>query len=114
MQVRANNIIILVPLLLMVFGQLMFKLGSGDGGFFNIFVVIGYLALLTRSAIWIAVLRRLPLSFAYPVMSLSFVLVLLASNYLFNEALTVPRIIGSVLIIAGVFSIYRGMKKGEQ
>jgi len=114
MQTRLNRWLVLIPLMLMVFGQIMFKIGSSYGDFLNIFVISGYLALLSRSIIWIAVLRRLPLSFAYPVLSLSFVFILFASYYIFQEQLTFFKLTGCVLIIVGVSAISVGMQKGAE
>jgi len=112
--IRSYGWLVLLPLMLMVFGQIMFKMGSAYGGFLNIFVITGYIALLSRSLIWIAVLRHLPLSFAYPVLSLSFVFILLASYYIFQEQLTFFKLTGCVLIIVGVSAISMGMQKGAE
>lgn len=55
-------------------------------------------------ATWWLVLRRFQLGFAYPVVqSLGFVLVLIASAWLFSESLTISRLAGIVLISAGLF-----------
>jgi uncharacterized membrane protein len=52
---------------------------------------------------YLLALQRLELSRAYPVMSLSFVLVLLFSAWLFGEAVTLPKVLGIMLILAGLF-----------
>jgi drug/metabolite transporter (DMT)-like permease len=57
-----------------------------------------FLALLC----WMAAMTRLPLSHAYPFMSLAFVAVLLLSNLFFHEPLTAPKIAGMVLIVLGI------------
>jgi uncharacterized membrane protein len=51
---------------------------------------------------WMAVMTKFELSYAYPFVSLSFVLVLLMSNILFNEPLTFYKVMGVILIAAGV------------
>ena len=56
------------------------------------------IALLT----WIGALSLLDLSRAYPFVSASFVLVLICSAIFFGEALTVTKVIGALLIIAGL------------
>ncbi|MFZ5640330.1 MAG: EamA family transporter [Bacillota bacterium] len=98
----ADYMLILLPLSLMVIGQIMTKIGSAAGSFVNTYIILGYTALLARGLAWVFVLKRLPISFAYPVMSISFVLILLASYYFFNETFTVYKVAGSLLIIAGV------------
>jgi drug/metabolite transporter (DMT)-like permease len=47
-------------------------------------------------------MTKLPLSHAYPFMSLSFVLVLLLSFGVFSEPLAWQKILGAALIVAGV------------
>ncbi|GAB4261259.1 EamA family transporter [Thermincola ferriacetica] len=105
--------LILLSLFLMVFGQIMSKMGSSYESLFNVFVVVGYAALLLRGLVWLFILKRLPVSFAYPMMSLSFVLILVASYFVFGEAITLYKLLGSLLIIAGVFFISSGGLKGE-
>ena len=51
---------------------------------------------------WMAAMTKFELSYAYPFVSLSFVLVLLMSNIFFNESLTLYKVIGIILIVAGV------------
>jgi multidrug transporter EmrE-like cation transporter len=55
-----------------------------------------------------AALTQFDLSYAYPFMSLSFVLVLVFSVVLFGETATAPRIIGILLILAGIAVGSRG------
>ena len=52
---------------------------------------------------YLLALQRLELSRAYPVMSLSFLLVLVFRALLFSEALTVPKVAGIMLVLAGLF-----------
>jgi len=48
------------------------------------------------------------LSYAYPFMSLAFVFVLILSAILFHEALTVPKVLGVGLVVAGIIVASRG------
>jgi len=69
---------------------------------------IGGLVLYALSVInWVFVLSRLDLSVAYPLMSLGYVLTLLAGVLLFSETLSGPRIAGIVTIMVGVILITR-------
>ena len=56
---------------------------------------------------WFMCLRRLPLSYAYPMLSLSYVLVCLLAAALpgFNEALGLGKIAGILCILLGVWLI---------
>jgi drug/metabolite transporter (DMT)-like permease len=47
------------------------------------------------------------LSFAYPFLSVSYVLVLLAGYFWFGEVITVTRIAGVALICIGTFFVAR-------
>ena len=57
---------------------------------------------------WLAAMTKFELSYAYPFMSLAFVLVLVLSALLFHEALTTAKILGVLLIIAGIIVGSRG------
>ncbi|SRR5690349_17507928 len=51
---------------------------------------------------WITALTGLEISRAYPFMSLNFIFVMLLGAALFGESITMPKIIGIALIVAGV------------
>ena len=51
---------------------------------------------------WMAALTKFELNYAYPFMSLSFILVGVSSAFIFGEALTKEKVIGLVLIVAGL------------
>lgn len=67
-------------------------------------VAAGFLALLS----WMAAMTKFQLSYAYPFMSLAFVLVLGLSALLFHESLTIHKVLGMTLIIAGIIIGSRG------
>lgn len=64
----------------------------------------GFFAFVT----WSAVLREMPLSQAYPFMGLSFILVAWLSSVFFGEVLTLPRVLGTVLVVVGLVFASRG------
>jgi multidrug transporter EmrE-like cation transporter len=49
-----------------------------------------------------AAMTKFELSYAYPFMSLAFVLVLGLSAVFFQEAITMPKVLGLSLIILGI------------
>ena len=55
-----------------------------------------------------AAMTRFDLSYAYPFTSLSFVLVLALSVHLFNEPVSLPKVLGLALIISGIIVGSRG------
>ncbi len=111
-------------ILLTVFGQVVFKWQAGliqvipeqtveKFWFFvhlalNPWIIASYASAFLASLFWWLALQKLDLSHAYPFTMLSYVLILLLSALLFREAITTPKIIGMVLIIAGMIIASRG------
>ncbi|WP_052835385.1 EamA family transporter [Syntrophaceticus schinkii] len=56
---------------------------------------------------WMKALTRENLSYVYPMVSLSYILVLFYSYFLFKEPITLNKFMGIVLIIGGVIFINR-------
>jgi len=109
---------ILLTLVLTIYGQLILKWRLNHYEQFPVqfkaqlayfsrvlldpFVLSSFAAALLGSFTWIAALTKFDLSYAYPFMSLSFVFVLLLSYYIFNEPLTINKLIGVLLIVGGL------------
>lgn len=68
----------------------------------NPWIIAGLAAALFAALCWIIAMTKLPLSTAYPFMALTFPSVVVASHWLFNEELTLPKLIGLAFVIAGV------------
>jgi len=62
---------------------------------------------------WFILHRRFQLSFIYPILSLNYFFSLILGKVLFQEAITVKKIIGSIIIVFGVFIIMMSSKKLE-
>lgn len=97
-------------ILLLVSGQILFKIGlqrSGGLVWSKIAVspaILSGLALYgIATLLWFAVLSRLPLSVAYPMQSLAYIFAMFAAYYLFGETLTPTKIAGVAVILAGVY-----------
>jgi drug/metabolite transporter (DMT)-like permease len=56
---------------------------------------------------WLAVLSRVNLSWAYPMLSLGYILVLLFSALVLREPVSALRWIGALVVVVGVFLITR-------
>ena len=67
--------------------------------------VLGFLFL--QALCWIMALRRIPLTVAYPFMSLVFALNLAAARWIFAERVAPAHVWGVVLVIAGVWVLSR-------
>jgi undecaprenyl phosphate-alpha-L-ara4N flippase subunit ArnF len=59
------------------------------------------------SICWLLALRKFPLSTAYPMVSLGYVLVMLISVWLFHETISMQKWLGAAVILAGVALIAR-------
>jgi multidrug transporter EmrE-like cation transporter len=73
---------------------------------------IGFIGFMGGSIFWLSVISRAPLSLAYPMLSLSYVIVVVESWIFLNEGLHPLRVIGSLIIVAGVALI--GLSGGER
>jgi multidrug transporter EmrE-like cation transporter len=69
---------------------------------FNPWIISSFLAAFLAALCWMAAMTKFHLSYAYPFMSLSFVLVLIVSAMVFHEAVTLPKIVGVGLIMLGI------------
>ena len=76
--------------------------------FFDPFIMSGFIAAFLASLCWMAAMTAFELSYAYPFMGLTFVLVFLASVFLLGEQATSYKILGLSLIVLGIFIASRG------
>jgi multidrug transporter EmrE-like cation transporter len=95
-----DYLLFLLPLGFLTLGQGAAKVGAmtGQGEWY----LVSYAALLLRGLVWIVVLRRFPLSLAYPMMSLGYLSVLILSVLVFSEPVPRGAWVGIPLILLGV------------
>ena len=74
---------------------------------FRPLVFIGFVFFLISSFFWLLALSKVPLSFAYPMVSISYVLILFFSWLIFKEQIGSIRWLGAAVIIFGVYLISR-------
>lgn len=109
--------LLLISIAMGATGQLLLKAGANKLGrleltlpgfisaITNYHILIGLVFFGISFFLWLVVLTKHNLSFLYPMVSLNYVIIILASKVLFNEQLTVTKIIGAVIIIVGVIII---------
>jgi drug/metabolite transporter (DMT)-like permease len=114
--------LILVTVGLAVAGELLFKTGamqiqsldlsslsSALGGFFRIVttpaILLGFCCYGIGAVLWILVLTRLDLSYAYPMYALMYAIIPLAAHFVFREQIPLARWAGIALIVAGVLVV---------
>jgi drug/metabolite transporter (DMT)-like permease len=71
------------------------------------YILSSFVAAFIASLAWMAALSKFQLSFAYPFMSLSFIVVMVASYWLLGETLSISRIAGCLFIVSGLVLISR-------
>ncbi len=117
-RVGMHFVYILITIGLTVYGQLIvkwqvnlagdFPVANWDKALFlgklmlNPWVISSMAAALLAGFAWIAALTQLELSYAYPFMGLTFILILVLSTLLFQESLGWEKIAGVALIVAGI------------
>ncbi len=116
-------ILILLDVFLNVTGQLSLKYGMTKIGNFsislstlppvflkaatNVYVLFGLLCYGLGFMVWLIVLSKAEVSYAYPLISLGYVLTAVLAWTLFGEALNGNRLMGILTICLGVFLIAR-------
>ena len=116
-------ILILIPTVTGVAGQLLLKVGMSQLGALEIsiaaipsliariilspYIIVGLAIYFGGVFFWLLALNRADLSYVYPFASLSYVLITLASWLLLHEAVPLMRWIGLVVICIGVMLVAR-------
>jgi multidrug transporter EmrE-like cation transporter len=67
----------------------------------------GMLCYAASICVWLAALSKAPVSTAYPMLSLGYVVVAFASVLWLGESMSVPKVLGIALICAGVVLVSR-------
>ncbi|ANF98436.1 EamA family transporter [Paenibacillus bovis] len=107
--------LLLLNILMLVSGQAFFKLGLEKLGGVNLgnawkallspTIIIGLGLYAVATLVWFVVLSRLPLSVAYPIQSLAYVLGIVLSIMMFHETVSTMKWIGAAIIVIGVLFI---------
>jgi drug/metabolite transporter (DMT)-like permease len=90
---------IIGPVNLKIMSQLNIK---RDITLFIALAIFHIIIVSTRMVTWFKILKRVRLSIAYPVISVTFPAVLIISNRFFGERITLTKLIGIFLIITGL------------
>jgi multidrug transporter EmrE-like cation transporter len=74
----------------------------------NIYVIGGLTLYFASAAVWLFVLAKVDVSYAYPFVGLGFVVTMLLAFFISGEPLTATKIAGTLLIALGVAVISQG------
>lgn len=115
--------LILTGVLLNAVAQLLLKAGTNAIGHFDFelrnlipigwqaitepHILGGLLCYVVSVVVWILALSRVPVSIAYPMLSIGYVVNALAAYWLLGESLSALRMGGIFVVIVGVFLIAR-------
>jgi multidrug transporter EmrE-like cation transporter len=69
--------------------------------------IAGAACYVVSIVVWIFGLSRVPVSVAYPMLSLGYIVNAIAAHYLFGEAVTLSRWLGIGFIVLGVWLVAR-------
>ena len=107
-----NTALCLLNVVLLLCGQLLFKYGARNREvssvtdvvklMFSPPILIAVVVYAVATLLWIYILTKIPISYAYPIQALAFPLVVVMSSFLFNEKIPTNRWIGIGIIILGV------------
>ena len=104
--------LILVGVLLNAAAQLLLKAGTnamplGLRLAIEPHILAGLACYVVSVVVWIVALSRVPVSIAYPMLSIGYVVNAIAAWYLLGEAVAPMRLAGIGIIVLGVFIVAR-------
>jgi multidrug transporter EmrE-like cation transporter len=74
---------------------------------FNPYIFMGLVCYVVSVGVWIIALSRVDVSYAYPMLSVGYILNAVLAYYLFGEQLSAMRVGGIFVIMIGVYMISR-------
>ena len=114
-------LIILIGITFASLGQILWKIGMDEIGavyeisllniipmIYNVYIISGLLSYGIGTIFWLIALSRADLSFVYPFIALTFVIIFTASFFLFHEQISLMRLFGAIVIISGIIVLVRG------
>jgi multidrug transporter EmrE-like cation transporter len=117
-----NFLLILTCVCLGVIGQFLLKHGMSSGDVVdevaevmprliraatNPVVILGFACYGISAALWLIVLTRADLSYAYPMLAMGYILVVLLSRVILHESVSPARFLGTLVVAFGVWLISR-------
>lgn len=113
-------VIIIIGVVLAAFGQVSWKMGMNQAGqlealnlttlsavLLNSYVLLGFILYGLSTIFWLIALSKKDLSFVYPFISLTYIIVLVLSSFVLKESIGLNKIAGTIAIIIGLIVISR-------
>lgn len=120
--IKREILFLVICILAVSFGQVLLKIGVNEIGVISIehldfsilskiitnkFIFIGLLFHAIIIPLWLFILLKSDVSFAYPLISLSYLLTSIIAYILLNEEITLYRWLGILIIIIGTYFIIK-------
>lgn len=116
-----TTLLILINIAMVVAGQFCMKFGINKVGSFNSMpasqflikafttpiIILGIALYAVSAVVWIIILSKVDLSFAYPMLSIGYVLVLLVSWAFLGEQMNFFKVFGIIFIALGIIFIFK-------
>lgn len=115
--------LIITSVVMGAIGQILLKAGANNLGEYNLDfthvitsiwtimkvpqILIGLVFFGSSFLLWVKVLTKAELSYAYPLVSFSYVIVAIGAAMFFNEPITPNKVMGIGAIVLGVFILNR-------
>lgn len=108
----SNVLLLVLTVLALSVGQVLFKLAARDLGggalllqqiLFNRYLIAALVVYGVATAMWVALLRHVPLHVAYPFVALAFFFVPIMGHWVLGEPLRWQTLAGAAVIFAGVW-----------
>jgi drug/metabolite transporter (DMT)-like permease len=108
---RMHFLLLVLTVAALSIGQVLFKLAAGGmraGGtwhqwLLNRHLLLALVVYAAATGLWIALLRQVPLSMAYPFAALAFFFVPVLAHFTLGEALRWQTFAGAAIIFVGVW-----------
>jgi drug/metabolite transporter (DMT)-like permease len=111
-------VIIVIGVIFAALGQVSWKLGMNQAGqlaaldpatlstvLLNPYILLGFAMYGLSTIFWLIALSKKDLSFVYPFISLTYILVLVLSSLVLKESIGLNKIAGTIAIIIGLIII---------
>ena len=89
------------------------KLASmqNDKTYFLVYYIVAVLIMCIYAVLWQLILKKLPLSVAFPFKAMTLIFSLILGYFIFNELITLKKVLAIVVIIIGIILV--GYEKHE-
>lgn len=114
--------LVLIAVCFTVSGELLLKHGMNQHGallldpstivgslirvFSNPLILVGFGLIFSAGLFWLSAISQMNLSVAYPMLSTSYILILIASAVFLGETITWVRMLGVAVIMVGVALVF--------